>query len=85
MKSTLLKLLIGDLQPSKGLVQRHGRLRVAYFSQHHVDALEMDDGRILSSVEFLMRKFPGRNEEEYRAMLGRFGITGNTVAYILGY
>jgi ATP-binding cassette subfamily F protein 3 len=77
-KSTLLKLLIGQLQPSKGLVQRHARLRYSYFSQHHVDALEDEDGRMSSALEFLQKKFPGKTEEEYRGVLGRFGISGNT-------
>lgn len=54
------------------MVHRHGRLRIAYFSQHHVDQLEMD----LSAVAYLARLFPNKNEEEYRRQLGRFGISG---------
>lgn len=74
-KSTLLKLLIGEVEPSAGLIQRHGRLRVAYFSQHHVDALESDTA---SPVHFLATKFPGTDIQAVRSLLGRFGITGNT-------
>lgn len=78
-KTTLLKLLVGQLDPKAGIIQRHGRLRLAYFSQHHVDALETDmDVRKASSVDFIMSRSPGRPEEEYRGMLARFGITGNT-------
>ena len=40
-KSTLIKVLTEDVRPQRGLVKRHGRLRVALFSQHHVDQLEL--------------------------------------------
>ncbi|KAJ1972958.1 ATP-binding cassette, regulator of translational elongation [Dimargaris xerosporica] len=73
-KSTMLKLLIGKLDPVTGMVHRHGRLRIAYFTQHHVDQLEMD----LSPVAYMAKAFPGRSEQEYRAQLGAFGISGMT-------
>lgn len=63
---------MGRLEPTSGMVSRHGRLRIAYFSQHHVDQLDMK----VSSVAHLARLWPGRNEEEYRRHLGRFGISG---------
>ncbi|KAJ3342802.1 hypothetical protein HDU93_000932 [Gonapodya sp. JEL0774] len=79
-KTTLLKLITGEVEAVSGLVTRHGRLRIAYFSQHHVDALEMN----LTPVQFLAKKFPGRSEEEFRRQLGKFGITGPTGLQILG-
>lgn len=36
-KSTLLKLLIGDLNLVDCTQYRSGRMRLAYFSQHHID------------------------------------------------
>lgn len=74
----MLKLLIGELEPSQGIIQRNPRLRIAYFSQHHVDALEFNDNPLLSPLEFLTAKFPGFKDEEYRGTLGRFGLSGNT-------
>ncbi|KAF9582313.1 hypothetical protein BGW38_000362 [Lunasporangiospora selenospora] len=71
-KSTMLKLLTGKLEPQKGLVHRHGRLRFALFSQHHVDQLDVS----LTSVEFMAKNWPGKSDEEYRRQLGAFGITG---------
>lgn len=71
-KTTMLKLLIEQLQPSSGLVQRHPRLRIAYFAQHHVDGLDLT----LSAVSFMSKNWPGRSEEEYRRHLGAFGIVG---------
>lgn len=73
-KSTLLKLLTGENEPSTGKVNRNGRLRIGYFAQHHLDQLDLD----LSPVAFLASKFPGKDEQEYRQHLGGFGITGMT-------
>lgn len=73
-KTTVLKLLIGQLQPSAGLITQHARLRVGFFAQHHVDALDMSD----SAVGFMAKNYPGKTDEEYRRHLGAFGITGMT-------
>lgn len=73
-KSTLIKLLTGVLQPSKGRATINSRCRVGYFTQHHMDQLDLN----VSSVQFMQGKFPGRTEQEYRSHLGQFGITGLT-------
>ncbi|KAJ1732593.1 ATP-binding cassette, regulator of translational elongation [Coemansia biformis] len=73
-KTTLLKLLIGKLDPTGGMVHRHGRLRIAYFSQHHVDQLDVS----LTAVGHLKSMYPGNTDEEYRRHLGAFGISGMT-------
>ena len=33
-KSTLVKLMVGELEPDQGLIERHPNLRVAYVAQH---------------------------------------------------
>ncbi|TKA52548.1 putative ABC transporter ATP-binding protein C29A3.09c [Cryomyces minteri] len=73
-KTTALKLLIGALQPTTGLISQNPRLRVGFFAQHHVDALDMN----ASAVGFMAREYPGKSDEEYRRHLGAFGITGMT-------
>ncbi len=73
-KTTVLRLLIGKLQPTTGLISQHARLRVGFFAQHHVDALDLT----VSAVSFMARNYPGRTDEEYRRQLGAFGITGTT-------
>lgn len=73
-KTTALKLLIGGLSPTKGMISQHSRLRIGYFAQHHVDALDLT----MNAVGFMAFKYPGRSEEEYRRHLGAFGITGMT-------
>ncbi|USP74514.1 hypothetical protein yc1106_01788 [Curvularia clavata] len=73
-KTTALKLLIGALQPTTGIISQNPRLRVGFFAQHHVDALDLND----SAVGFMSKKYHGKADEEYRRHLGAFGITGMT-------
>lgn len=73
-KTTVLKLLIGQLEPSSGLISQNPRLRIGFFAQHHVDALDMN----ASAVGFMAKNYPGKQDEEYRRHLGAFGITGMT-------
>ncbi|KAF8633993.1 hypothetical protein AX15_001168 [Amanita polypyramis BW_CC] len=79
-KSTLIKLLTGELTPLSGQVNRNGRLRIGYFAQHHVDTLDPT----MNPVQFLASKFPGKREEEYRAHLGNFQISGMTGLQMIG-
>lgn len=72
-KTTLLKIITGALSPTKGTVHVHRNLKFGYFSQHHVDQLDMR----VCPVELLQNNFPGKPTEEYRRMLGSFGISGN--------
>lgn len=73
-KTTALKLLIGALSPTSGLISQNPRLRIGFFAQHHVDALDLNT----SAVGFMAAKYPGKSDEEYRRHLGAFGITGMT-------
>jgi len=63
-KSTLIKLLINQLSPLSGDAKRNPRLRIGYFSQHHIDQLDLTQ----SPVAFLASRFPGRTEQEYLAV-----------------
>ncbi|KAK6620399.1 hypothetical protein RUM44_006800 [Polyplax serrata] len=72
-KTTLLKIVMGILTPTKGLRHVHRNLKFGYFSQHHVDQLDMT----LNSVELLQSTIPGKRVEEYRRQLGSFGISGD--------
>ncbi|KAG9493842.1 hypothetical protein GDO78_001621 [Eleutherodactylus coqui] len=71
-KSTMLKLLLGELSPVHGIRHAHRNLKIGYFSQHHVDQLDLN----VNSVELLAKRFPGKPEEEYRHQLGSYGISG---------
>ncbi|XP_047113590.1 ATP-binding cassette sub-family F member 3 [Schistocerca piceifrons] len=79
-KTTLLKIIMGMLTPTKGMRHVHRNLKFGYFSQHHVDQLEMN----VSSVELLQSSYPGKPIEEYRRQLGSFGITGDMALQTVG-
>ncbi|KAI9308793.1 P-loop containing nucleoside triphosphate hydrolase protein, partial [Cunninghamella echinulata] len=71
-KSTLLDVLTGKIQPTTGQVQRNPLLRVGYFTQHVVDALDME----LTPVELLQQKDSSLSEQVCRQHLGSVGIGG---------
>lgn len=54
-KTTLLKIVTGVLSPTKGTVHAHRNLKIGYFSQHHVDQLDMS----VCPVELIQNHFPG--------------------------
>lgn len=64
---------MGILSPTSGMRHVHRNLKFGYFSQHHVDQLDMN----VNSVELLQQSFPGKPIEEYRRQLGSFGISGD--------
>ncbi|OXU17138.1 ATP-binding cassette sub-family F member 3 [Nasonia vitripennis] len=72
-KTTLLKIITGTLSPTHGSIHLHRNLKFGYFSQHHVDQLDLR----VCPVELLQNNFPGKPIEEYRRMLGSFGISGD--------
>jgi len=71
-KTTLLKLMAGELSPTNGMVRPHSKLRIARFTQHFVDLLDMN----LSPLQYMMQEYPGIHDQTMCAFLGRFGISG---------
>jgi ABC-type multidrug transport system fused ATPase/permease subunit len=54
-KSTLIKLITGQLDPTEGLVSLKRQARVAYIAQHHSEALDMNS----NPLETMLKAFPG--------------------------
>ncbi|XP_017781805.1 PREDICTED: ATP-binding cassette sub-family F member 3 [Nicrophorus vespilloides] len=83
-KTTLLKIIMGILAPTSGIRHTHRNLKFGYFSQHHVDQLDMN----VNCVELLQSTYPGKPVEEYRRQLGSFGVSGDlalqTIASLSG-
>ncbi|KAJ1694374.1 hypothetical protein LUZ63_011072 [Rhynchospora breviuscula] len=71
-KSTLLKLMTGDLVPLDGMVRRHNHLRIAQYHQHLAEKLDME----MSALQYMMKEYPGTEEERMRAAVGKFGLSG---------
>jgi len=76
-KSTLLKLLIGEIEPTSGTVKRGKTLRIGYLSQALVEV----DGnqRVLDAVENAKRitELAGGKEVSTATLLEDFGFTGD--------
>ena len=70
-KSTLAKLLSGQLQPETGELNRSAGLRIGFFAQHQAEDLVMDE----TPIQHLQRAVPDERQERLRAMLGGFGLT----------
>ncbi|KAL8167382.1 hypothetical protein V2J09_008881 [Rumex salicifolius] len=71
-KSTLLKLMTGDLFPLDGIVRRHNHLRIAQYHQHLTEKLDME----ISALAFMIKEYPGNEEEKMRGSIGKFGLSG---------
>ena len=69
-KSTFAKLLVGELKPEHGLVERANRLRVGYFAQHQLDLLNPAH----SAYEHVRAKMPGETEARVRARVAQMGL-----------
>ena len=55
-KSTLMNVISGKLNATSGEINKHHALRVAHFTQHHAEALDLT----LSPIEHLLKQFPDR-------------------------
>jgi ATPase subunit of ABC transporter with duplicated ATPase domains len=88
-KSTLLKLLVGILKPTKGTVAHHPRLRFGYYDQLSVEALSKSEPARLSSVEHFTEQLKSQHQLDVdqgttRAFLGSFGLQGKTATNPIG-
>eukprot|EP00877_Chromochloris_zofingiensis_P003806 jgi/Chrzof1/13426/Cz07g32170.t1 len=73
-KSTLLKLMVGTLEPLDGMVKRHNHLRIGQYHQHLTELLDPE----LTPLEYMMREYIDIPIDKMRSVVGRFGITGPT-------
>ena len=71
-KSTFINLLVGNLTPTSGTVYRNHSLKVAYYNQHFIDVLPMDQ----TPIEYL-QTIDNLPDQEIRRMLGTIGLEGS--------
>lgn len=83
-KTTLVKLIIGLLEPTKGEVKRSPHARFALVNQHHADQIDLT----LTPLQFLQHKYPGDGSYEHlqklRGHLASCGITSGSSNVIAG-
>ena len=72
-KSTLVKTIVGELAPLSGERQLHPQVRVGYFAQHTVEALQAGQ----SPIGHLAKIAPGVAEQGLRNFLGRWNFVGD--------
>jgi ATP-binding cassette subfamily F protein 3 len=72
-KSTLIKLIAGVLAPLQGKRKEAKDIRVAYFAQHQLEQLTMDE----SPYQHLQRLDRQATETDLRNFLGGFGFHGD--------
>lgn len=70
-KTTLLRLLMGELKAMSGAVRHSSKMRVGYFAQEQADAFDPDR----TAREELALRMPDVLETKLRSHLGRFGFT----------
>jgi len=70
-KSTFAKLLAGALPLHAGLMKREQRIRVGWFHQHQIEALDPMD----TPLEILRRELPDDSESSRRSRLAQFGLS----------
>jgi ATP-binding cassette subfamily F protein 2 len=71
-KSTLVKLMAGDLQPTEGSIRTHSHLSLGRYHQHSAEVLDPNQ----SALEFFQSTYPEdkRSPEVWRGYLGMFGV-----------
>lgn len=74
-KTTLARMLVGDLNPSKGLVDMGHNVSIGYYSQQQTEALPMK----LTLLEAMELNSPPEMRTRLRAILGAFLFSGEDV------
>lgn len=69
-KTTFAKGLLGLLSAQEGRIRSHKKMRVGYFAQHEVDALNTNH----SAYDHIVELMPDATEAERRARLAQFGL-----------
>ena len=71
-KTTLARLLSGQLPAMAGTMAHPNKLKVGYFTQYQVEELESD----ATPIQHMSRLMKGASPGAVRAQLGRFGFSG---------
>ena len=80
-KSTLIKALTGALPLLQGSRVQGEHLKLGYFAQHQVDALDMDG----TPHQHVLKRSPKASDQAIRTFLGGFGFKGDDVFATVGH
>ena len=74
-KSTLMKLITGDLKGNEGKLSLGYNLQIGYFAQHHLEQLNAKN----TVLDEIWNSAPFMPKNEVRSLLGRFLFSGDDV------
>lgn len=77
---SLIKTLVGKLEPLHGTVRDGQGLQIGYFAQHQLEALDPDE----TPLDVMKRKAPLVREQQLRDHLGKFRFSGDKVDTLIG-
>ena len=70
-KSTFAKMIAGALPLQSGHMQRDNRIKVGWFHQHQIEALDPAD----TPLDIIRRELPDDSESSRRSRLAQFGLS----------
>jgi len=76
-KSTLIKVICGELEKQSGEINRNKHFRAGYFAQHQVEQLNVDQSPIWHIQSLGTRNGSGISEQQARNFLGGFAFNGD--------
>jgi ATP-binding cassette subfamily F protein 3 len=79
-KTTLVRLLAGELAPLAGERIEARDIVIGYFAQHQVELLRADE----TPLAMMTRLYRGEREQSLRDFLGRFGFSGERAERPIG-
>ncbi|MGH6971054.1 MAG: ABC-F family ATP-binding cassette domain-containing protein, partial [Caulobacteraceae bacterium] len=75
-KSSFARLLAGDLAPMEGKALHDRRMKVGWFHQHQIEAMEADD----TPLQIAASALPGLPDAKRRARMAAFGFGAERIA-----
>ncbi|KAF7592284.1 hypothetical protein BBP40_000415 [Aspergillus hancockii] len=78
-KSTLIRILVGNMLPTKGKISTHSRLKLGYYAQHSIENLQKQGQAdpSLTALGFMSKETDGTlNEGQLRGLLASLGLQG---------
>jgi len=79
-KSTLLKLLVGELEPIEGEIMKNSSLRIGYYGQHFEETMPMD----ISGVAYLQKLNSNIDLTSAHKFLALFGLESDHHSTLIG-
>lgn len=80
-KTTLLQLIMSERQPTSGNIQKHSRMRIAYYAQQAMADIDFQTSKQTALEHFLEHCSAQEllNENRARGFLAQFDLKGRTV------